>query len=152
MTALREVRLLGFPLSLWARSVEHHEELMREFQLLALSDDRDGVPRRLVELVDELTTDYASFTDSADAARDDAYARGDAAVDLVYRVPTSVAPAAQRLDAMLDEAEAFCRSGAALLTLAAPPEAVALRKWQLSEFVAQLGGASPTPWPSYERA
>lgn len=150
MTDLHEVRLLGFPLALHARAQEHHEELMREFQLLALDPAPvQTVPRRLVALVDELVNDYAGFTDAVNAERDAAYDRGDESVDLTYVVPRSVADAATRLDEMLDEADEFCRTGDRLLTLAAPAEAVALRHWQLSEFRAQLDGASPTSWSDW---
>lgn len=145
---LREVRLIGFPLALHARASEHHAELLREFQLLALDPARgQDVPGRLVELVGELTGDYGRFTDAPEAARDAAAARGDETVDLVFAVPAEAGPACARLEALLDEADAFCRAGDRLLTLAAPPETVALRRWYLGEFRAQLAGAAPTPWP-----
>ena len=151
MNDLREVRLLGFPLALHARSVEHHEELMREFQLLALDASTPGhhVPRRLVDLITELTASYAGIATVADAERDEAVARGDDTVDLTYHVPESVGDACLRLDRMLDEADDFCRAGERLLTLAAPADATAFRRWYLSEFPAQLGGAPPTPWEAY---
>jgi hypothetical protein len=148
--ALREVRLVGFPLAVSARAQEHHEELMREFQLLALDPDPGhGVPQRLVTLVEEMTAAYAGFTDAPNAARDAAHDRGEAVVDLTYWVPQAAGDAATRLDRMLDEADEFCRAGDGLLTLAAPAEAAALRHWQLSEFAAQVGGAEPTPWADW---
>lgn len=150
MNDLHEVRLLGFPLPLSARSQEHHEELIREFQLLALdADTPHTVPRRLVALVEELTTAYAGFSDAPNSARDAAHARGDETIDLTYRVPASVADACANLDAMLEEADDFCREGDRLLTLATPADAAALRHWQLSEFVNQIGGAEPTPWAEW---
>jgi hypothetical protein len=148
---LHEVRLVGFPLALHQRSTEHHEELMREFQLLAIDPEpRKDVPRRLVELVADLTRSYGGLTSGTDAARDAAAARGDETVDLTYRIPAAAAEAAVRLDRMLDEADEFCRADQ-LLTLAAPPETVAFRKWYLNEFPAQVAGASPTPWASATR-
>lgn len=147
---LREVRLIGFPLALHQRSQEHHEELIREFQLLALDPtSAQTVPARLVALIEELTTTYAGFTSSPNAARDAALARGEESVDLVYSVPVAVGEAARVLDRMLDEADEYCRAGDRLLTLAAAPDTTALRHWQLSEFVAQLAGAAPTSWPAY---
>ena len=50
---------------------------------------------------------------------------------------------------MLDEADAYCREGAHLLTVATPPEELRFRRWFISEFVVQVGGAAPTPWPDY---
>lgn len=150
MTDLHEVRLLGFPLALHSRAQEHHEELMREFQLLALDESpAHTVPRRLVELVDELVNDYAGFTDAPNAERDAALDRGDESVDLTYVVPRAVAGAAARLDEMLDQADEYCRTGDRLLTLAAPADAAALRHWQLSEFCAQIAGAEPTSWSDW---
>jgi hypothetical protein len=144
---LYEVRLLGFPLRLHALALEHHEELVREFQLLALDPgSAHSVPRRLVDLVAELTAAYGAFTDTANADRDAAAARGEERVDLTYVVPASAAAAAAQLGRMLDEADEFCRDGDRLLTLASSPETAALRHWQLSEFAAQVEGAEPTPW------
>jgi hypothetical protein len=146
---LREVRLLGFPLALHARSVEHHEELMREFQLLALATHAADVPQRLVTLVDELTSSFAGFTDAPAAERDAALDRGEDAIDLTYAVPPTAGDAALRLDRMLEEADEYCRAGDRLLTMAAPADAAALRHWQLTEFAAQLDGAEPTPWAEW---
>lgn len=143
---LREVRLVGFPLDVYRRSTEHHEELIREFQLLAIDPEpRRDVPRRLVDLVADLTRSYAGVTSGTDAERDAAAARGDATVDLTYRVPASVGDACVRLGEMLDEADEFCRTDQ-LLTLATPAEIVTFRTWYLGEFCAQLAGAAPTPW------
>ena len=144
---LREVRLVGFPLALYQRAAEHHEELMREFQLLLIDPPRGtDVPRRLVALIGELTSSYAGVASAADAERDAALARGDETVDLTYLVPPEVGHACVELDRMLDEADAFCRAEQ-LLTLAAPNDTAAFRKWYLHEFEAQLAGEPPTPWP-----
>ena len=140
---LHEVRLLGFPIALHARAVEHHEELMREFQLLAL--DTADVPRRLAALVEEMVASYGSIGLAPAADRDAARARGETTVDLTYHVPASIAEVCLRLDRMLDEADEFCRSDR-LLTLAADDDLVAFRRWTLGQFVAQVGGAAPTPW------
>ena len=146
---LRDVRLLGFPLDVHQRATEHHEELMREFRLLTLdTPSAADVPKRLVDLIAELTQAYGGVSQVADAERDAALARGDATVDLTYTVPAGAAEACRRLDVMLDEADEFCR-GDRLLTLATPPESLAFRKWYLGEFVAQLDGAAPTPWAAY---
>jgi hypothetical protein len=53
---------------------------------------------------------------------------------------------------MLDEADEYCRSGQALLTLETPPDAKLFRQWYLDEFIGQLSGAPPTPWPEYAAA
>ena len=47
---------------------------------------------------------------------------------------------------MLDEADESCTRGDHLLTLATPEE-LRFRCWFIGEFVAQINGAPPTPWP-----
>jgi hypothetical protein len=145
---LVEVRLLRFPLPLWARAREHHDELMREFALLALSPEpvRRDVPARLQTLIDSLGRRYGAAVEAGNAERDRAWSRGDPTCDLVYRVPRSVRDACLQLSALLDEADRFCRAGHELLTLAAPPAILAFRRWYLDEFVRQIDGHRPTPW------
>ncbi|MHB1585183.1 MAG: hypothetical protein ACYCU7_08460 [Acidimicrobiales bacterium] len=147
---LVEVRLVGLPMELYLRTRDHGADLMREFELLQLSDHAvHDVPGRLVSLAAELTEQFGAFTASADAELSDAEARGAPQIDLVYRVPPAAAEGAQRLEVLLDEADDYCRAGDELLTLAATPETVAFRHWFLREFVAQAGGRPPTPWPDY---
>jgi hypothetical protein len=145
---LVDVHLVGLPMALYVRTRDHGADLMREFELLQLSDHAvHDVPGRLVSLAAELTEQFGAFTAAADAALFDAEARGAREIDLVYRVPPSAAEGARRLGALLDEADDYCRAGNELLTLAATPEMVAFRHWFLGEFVAQAAGCPPTPWP-----
>lgn len=100
---------------------------MREFALLAMRAPDEGdaeVPRCLRHLVDDLGTQYGSFSEAPGAARDEALAAGLDAVDLTYQVPPEAAAAVVALGRMLDEADDFCRNGD-LLTLATPPETLA---------------------------
>lgn len=146
---LAPVRLLRFPVDVWARSNEHWESLRREFALIALHRDNSDVPRRLLELVAALVGEYQEAVADAVRLRDQAHARGEKEVpELVYRVPRQAGAAATRtLARMLDEADEFCRQGQHLLTLTTPPEALAFRRWYLGEFTAQLQGLPPLPWP-----
>ncbi len=146
------VQLVGFPLSVYARSLEHTTELIREFSLIALGgQDRQSpaLPARLLAIVDTLTRDYAGITDAADARRDEALEAGLETVDLTYQVPPAAAAACRALLAVLDEVDEFCRSGDALLTLATSPESRKFREWYFDQFIAQIAGAKPTPWPGY---
>lgn len=152
-TELREVRLLGVPLELQARAEQWHEDLMRELALIDLGDEApDGfAPARLLALVVELRDRYAEFTDSAREELERARAAGRATVDLTYHVPASVADAADHFDRLLNEADEYCRAGD-LLTLAAPPEIAAFRRWFLRQFTTQLRGGPTTAWPDYTDA
>jgi len=149
------VQLVDFPLPVYGRSLEHSTELMREFALIALRH-REGespvLPVRLLGLVDSLTRDYAGITDATDQRRDNALEAGLVSVDLTYVVPPSAAEACRALRAVFDEADEFCVSGDSLLTVATPPEALRFRNWYFDEFIAQIAGAEPTPWPEYARA
>jgi len=152
---LVEVALLGFPLPVYGRALEHSTELMREFSLIALGQaeaDSPIVPVRLLTLVDKLTRDYAGIADAADTRRDEALEAGLPSVDLTYLVPRTAADACHALAEVLDEADKFCESGDALLTLTSSPEARAFRDWYFGEFITQIAGGRPTPWPEYAPA
>ena len=153
MTDLVEVRLLDVSLAAYRRTSEHQDELLREFALITEGRREEApvsgpadVPARLLAVIEDLTARFAAFTSDTTAALRRALDRGDEQVDLVYRVPPEVGPAAEQFDRLLDETDEYCRAGD-LLTLAAPADVAAFRKWFLEQFVAQAAGAPPTPWP-----
>jgi Histidine kinase-like ATPase domain len=143
-----EIHLLGLPLALTERTSEQYDALFREFRLMLETDpgQSQAVPGRLLALGDELTGQFSSFTVGSDAAMLDAHQRGDETIDVEYRLPRSVGPAAAHYDDLLDEADAYCRAGRELLTLAPPRDAVALRRWVLQEFVRQAAGRPAVAW------
>ena len=147
--ALVEVRLVGLPVVAWRRASEHGDELLREFALIAEQEpaERGDVPRRLVALTEDVGRRYRPFTAPTRAVLEAAAERSEASLDVTYRVPAEVGRAAAELDALLDEAEDYCRSGEALLTVAAPPDALAFRRWALGEFARQAAGLAARPWP-----
>ena len=147
--ALVEVRLLGLPLTEYRQSQQHHDELFREFALIAIDREQtDSVPARLLALIDDLTARFAAFTAGASDDVQAALDRGDEAVDLTYVVPREIGDACRAFGALLAEADAFCAQGD-LLTLKPPPGAIAFRDWYLQEFIRQEGGAEPRPWPAF---
>lgn len=145
---LVHVELRRIPLPLYARARQHSEELQREFALIRLSQDDnvDSVPNRLLELIDALSGRFGAFAEPSHADLDDALRRGETHADVVFSVPEEAAPAAEALGRLLDEADDFCRHGD-LLTLGAPEQVVAFRRWFLGEFVRQIPGEPPKPWP-----
>jgi anti-anti-sigma factor len=147
VTELVEIRLIGVPVQIHEVTSEHGDALRRELALVreAAGDEAD-LPDELRELVAQLIDRFSAFTDDADRRLAEAVTRGEATVDLTFRVPPEVREGASRLMVLLDEADAFCRSGRHLLTLVAPPEVVAYRRWFLGQFVAQADGADPVPW------
>jgi hypothetical protein len=146
------VRILGLPLDVYRRSSEHNDELLREFALIR-EDNSDQVPARLLALIDELRSRFAGFTQGQTVAMQEALARGEREIDLLYEVPPEASEGVVRLAALLDEADDFCRAGE-LLTLATLPEGLTFRTWFLEEFLRQIDGKPPRPWPVFlkERA
>jgi hypothetical protein len=144
------VRLLNFPLRLFADAREHHDELMREFALLSLqraspTPSVAGLPPRLVELIDLLGRRYGAAGERRHPARDAALARGDLAADLTHHVSPGAAGELSRVAALLEEAELYCRQGF-LLTMPGTPRQQRFVRWFTSEFVRQSQGLPPIPW------
>ena len=152
---LRSVRLLQLPVQVWAASQEHHDELMREFALLTAGQaDGDAetaqVPRRLLALVQQLTTRFAGSGDAQRQQLFDAAAQGRDVIDeLEYALPAAAGPACVELARLFDEADDYCRTGRHLLTLATPDEIRLFRDWYLGQMRDQIDGAAPVPWPEH---
>jgi hypothetical protein len=151
---LVSVQVRQIPVPVWARTQEHIDELLREFTFIAAQlrerPEESQVPVRLIELVEELTEQYGGLNTDQENRLADAAEEGLAELDLTYQVPPDAADGSRRLEEMLDEADAYCQAGVHLLTLASPPELVRFRSWFLEEFINQLGGAAPTPYPEYQ--
>ncbi len=128
-----------------ARASEHYESVYRELALLASSDDGPPVPGTLLVLLEELDRRSAR-NNASEQVRDEALARGEDSLDIELHVPADVVEVAQRVEQLLDEADAFCRDGT-LLTLEPSEDVVAFRRWYISELVGQLAGEPPRPWP-----
>jgi hypothetical protein len=148
------VRLLRLPVAVYAQAQEHGDALMREFALIAQQlkeHESDHVPARLVGLVEELNQSYAGLTAEQEKILAEAVIHGDVEIpELVWHLPRQVGPAARHLGELMDEADAYCAEGQHLLTLATPPQAKRFRDWYLGEFIRQLDGEDPTPWPDYQ--
>jgi len=146
--ALFEVRLLSLPVQILALSREQHDELMREFAMLALDErlSADHVPARLLELVDVLGRRYGAVSARPDEEIDAAITRGDKSIDLVYHVPAHVSEAADALERLMTEADVFCRDRQ-MLALARTPLQERFARWYLDQFRRQIAGLSPDPWP-----
>jgi hypothetical protein len=150
------VRVRGLPVAVQARAQEHSDELVRELTLVGEQQRQQGntagLPVRLLALVDQLTGQYSAFTAEQVRQLAEATATGIETIDLTYRIPHSAAEAAQALGDILDEADDYCRAGRYLLTLAAPDELVAYRRWFLSQFTQQAAGRPPVTWSEYKHA
>lgn len=153
---LFDVHLVQIPTAVHQRSTEHLEGLAREFALIHDSiQDRDrthsSVPSRLRDLVESLHGQFDGLGASENATLREAAEGGVPEIDLTYRVPAAWAQACVVILQLLDETDDYCRSGA-LLTLATPPESAAYRRWVFGEFIRQVAGEEPQPWPAYIEA
>jgi anti-anti-sigma factor len=147
---LVEVRLLGLPVPVHAAASEHMNGLQREFELIRQDESDSGsVPQRLATLIEQLNAEFGGVGVQPAEELDAAVDRGDQTIDLTYRIPPAAGPASERLGAMLDEVDAYCRARGHLLTLVTPPEALAYRRWFLGEFVRQTAGQPPLPWDKF---
>jgi hypothetical protein len=146
-TDVHEVRLLNVPLRVLAAGREHHDEVMREFAMLALDEelDKGHVPARMIELVEILGRRYGAAGERPDAEVDAAIERGETTVDLVYHVPAHIAQAAEQLEELMAEADEFCRQRQ-MLALERPPVVRQFADWYLDEFRRQVAGQAPRPW------
>ena len=146
-SGLHEVTLVGVPVQLFLAARERHDELLREFSLLALSDEprRADLPGRFLELIEILGVRYAGASDRPDRAIEQAASEGQPTVDLPYSVPAAVVEAAAELEHWLVMADEFC-AAERLLTLPRGPAFKQLAGWYFDEFRRQVGGAPPQPW------
>jgi len=141
------VQLLNLPVKVLAAGRDYHDELMREFALLALSGSAGtaSLPSRLVELTEILGVRYRGAAARPDEMVDEALARGDATVDLTYQVPAHVVESADLLDRLMSEADGFCKTEQ-LLTVPRSELLAAFSRWYLDEFRRQVAGEPPQPW------
>lgn len=143
-----QIRLVGYPVRLGAQQQEHLDEVTREFMLLSISrpEARQQVPGRLLELIEALTARYATELEEPRRHREQALVEGRETIELVYPALPGVREAIVVWQSMMREVDAYCRDDE-LLALATPADVVRLQQWVVAEFLAQLDGQDPTPWP-----
>lgn len=142
-----EVHLLGTPLDLLVRAREHHDELVREFRLLALSGQvaAPDTPLRLVELTEILGREHSAAGSRHDQDVDQALANGELRRDLHYSVGAGGLEAVRGLEALMVEADGFC-AAEQLMTLERPALLRRFASWHLGQFVSQYAGGPAVPW------
>lgn len=144
---LREVRLTGVPVELYVATRQQHDELMREFAVMALAhrDEQSAVPEGLRHLIGELGVHYAPSGSRTDEEMDAAFRAGRQIVDVGYSVSESVIAAANELETLMASADEFCRRGR-MLTMPRSPLVRQFSAWWLQELRRQVAGLPPLPW------
>ncbi|HET9443589.1 MAG TPA: ATP-binding protein, partial [Acidimicrobiales bacterium] len=142
------VRLVAVPVRLALANDANLDDLVREFQVLTMSDQETAHPgpQPLLRLSDEVLDRYAEPRLAARAAARAAGAAGLRLFDFVTGVPIDVVPDMWHLTLVLEQVASYCRQGA-LLSLAPSEELSAFRRWWVSEIERQVRGATPRPCP-----
>jgi hypothetical protein len=143
------VNVLGIPVALLQKASEEYEALFRELRLMKEHADSRlppfVLPERLSVLLSKIGTRFNGFGPGADESWQEVIDHHAESYDWHLELPASAAEACEFYDTMLDEADEFVLV-AQLLTLPASPSSVAVRRWFLSELIAQLRGLPPTRW------
>ncbi len=149
---LRTVTMQGCPLELLHRARQHGEALVRELAFIVEGGgDNTELPKRLLHVVERVRVRAGGLNTGAELAIDEALARGEEYIDFEVVMPVALGRGAPAFAALLDEIDAYCRSGE-LLTLETPVDVRAFQRWYLGEMAHQLDGAPPTPWDEWRRA
>src|SRR5687767_7977328 len=90
---LIEVRLLGVPLGIRQKALEHMDEVLREMQLLVTGGTEDDitVPARLARLHSRFPPSYRRMADDVRRLLDEAVAAEQPSVDVTYLVVREIA-------------------------------------------------------------
>lgn len=148
---LVRVRLLGVPPWLVHHYRKRWLELHREMQLVALAEPsaEQEMAQQFCDAAQAVQADMYVVEGSA-VGQSRAVSDDGAAVDAVFDVPRSRRRA---FVAIRDHARALERNwaGARLLFVHPGPQAAQLREWWLGQFIAQIDGEPPTPWPGQMR-
>jgi hypothetical protein len=139
------VRLVGTPLDLLVEAREHHDAVLRELRLLAVTTPVRQLPPRLLELVEVFGRTYSRPSRRPDEVVDDAIIRGRRTLDLTYEVPAGVADAACELEDRMREIDGYCAQGL-LITLPRSPAIKAFAEWYLDQFTEQVAGRPARAW------
>ncbi len=142
---LISVRLVGMPAQLFGGFRIWYAEIRRELRLLAFAHGAEyPVAAELAQLTLQVEQErrMSHGIDRLDTAIETGLDR----VDLDYLVPPSAPATMAHLADLLDRVDVFCREHR-LLTMAATPEQVRLRRWYTQQFTRQSAGLEPQPWP-----
>jgi anti-sigma regulatory factor (Ser/Thr protein kinase) len=144
-----EVCLAGLPVAVYLAAEEHHDALMREFNLLvaaapgSISAER---PDRLIVLAVALLASFGRDNEQRRMQVETARRAGRTTVDVIMTFPRGSGDQVLGVAGQLDEVDAIAVQGR-LLTPPAPEAVRRFRHWYSTEVVRQLAGFAPMPWP-----
>lgn len=143
---LPNVELPGVPAKLFIESQNHQHDLLRELALMDIGNrwsltERE-LPHRVARLIGEILTDYADVRTVTRTQALDALGRGEETVTLRVPAKAGIVDALHRWLDLVEQADAFCAQGL-LLTLPAPDDVRALRRWYVEVIDRQLRRDTP---------
>lgn len=151
--AVYEVTVGSVATELLVAAKAHLDNVVRELVLLRGGEAVSGValPGEVAELVEIVTGSFAAARSQLKQQAMAALAAGQDLTELVLRLPTVTARAAERYLDALDELDRYARA-ARMLSLAAPVEHRLFRRWYVRTIVEQLGALAagreaPRPRP-----
>lgn len=145
MTSLHPVELRNLPVALWKESRLWFDELVREFTVIASTDEDSGVPAGLVAFIEEVQAQFAAFTEASNEELEAAFDQGRAHVDVTLRLPMAALPAAIEMGQQIERAIRYCQEGH-LLIMDPTDRVKAFIHWYLTEVERQLDGEEAHPW------
>ncbi len=142
--------LRDYPLRLWEEQQEYSDSLLREFRLLLIGADLDGMhheaPRALVDFAATFTVMFETQLEAVNEPRRRAAEAGLDRIDSPVPLIDGIEGILEQVDQLLHAADDFCMQGG-LLILPRPEELRRLFDWTRYELVMQLHGGQATPWP-----
>lgn len=138
------VALGDVPTALLLAAKAHVDSVVRELTLASTGAESGitaAVPASLAALVDDVVTEFAEARQAIKRQALAAAAQGRDRTTLRLVLPAEAAAAGERYLAALEEADAFGRASR-LLTLAAPPQHAAFRRWYVISLIDGLRRAA----------
>jgi hypothetical protein len=145
MTTFR-LRLRRLPTDLFVRNRRHLDDLVHELHVVAAGRDSGlEIDPTLAKAIDAILEEFAGPREAVFLAARDAFLSGQREIDIDLTVPVAAVEKVGQALKLLEEVEDLSRREV-LLTLPAPPELWALRRWAEREVSRQAAGQDPQPF------
>ncbi len=139
------VHLQNLPVRGYLEMQQQHDAMLRELALISVGAADPGVgevPRRLLELTDEMRTRFSSTSGQFRDRVMEAHERGEAVTTVSMPVPPETLRWAEDFLMLFEEGDEFCRTGQ-LLTPPSAPRVAQMRRWIVGELIRQVRDKAP---------
>jgi hypothetical protein len=140
------LRLRRLPTELFVRNRRHLDDLVHELHIVAVGRSSGAeVDPALTEAIDAILEEFAGPREAVFLAAREALLAGQEEIDVELSLPVAAVAEVRRALELLEQAENLSRRGL-LLTLPAPRELWALRRWIEREVTRQAAGEDAEPF------